>query len=150
MNTFAWVGLLVVVAVAAFFLGALFTKKKFKQDELEQQAADAKHALAQFRQDVADHLDNTRKLVNKMQDNYTQLLNQVEETNQLLVIEKVVHPADPFFSKETTEQLQASLKSRPERRGDRSTASSQPSDFAAGTSGIFSGHSAENEQIKAS
>ncbi|CCQ10372.1 FIG00949461: hypothetical protein [Pseudoalteromonas luteoviolacea B = ATCC 29581] len=150
MNAIAWFGLLVVVAVAAFSLGAYVTKKKFKQDELEQQANDAKMALDQFRQDVADHLDNTRKLVTRMQDNYTQLLNQVEQTNQLLVVDSTPTSAEPFFSKETTEQLQASLKNRQEKRSDRSNATSQPTDFVEGTSGIFSGQSSENEQIKAS
>ncbi|MFC0117766.1 ZapG family protein [Pseudoalteromonas xiamenensis] len=150
MNTIAWIGLVVIVAAAAFSLGAMFTKKKFKQDELEQQANEAKADLEQFRQDVADHLDNTRKLVSRMQDNYTQLLNQVEETNQLLLSDKQVISSDPFFSKETTEQLQASLKKRPERRSDRSNATSQPTDFVEGKSGIFSGNSSENEQIKIS
>lgn len=150
MNAIAWFGLLVIVAGAAFYLGVVITKKKFKQDELEQQATAAKMELEQFRQDVADHLDNTRKLVSRMQDNYTQLLNQVEETNLLLLSEKPVIDTEPFFSKETTEQLQASLKSRKERKSDRSSATSQPSDFAEGSTGIFSGSSSENEQLKIS
>ena len=45
MGTFTWVGLVIVVAIAAFFVGAFVTKKQFKQDELEQQAEQAKHSL---------------------------------------------------------------------------------------------------------
>ena len=136
MGTFTWVGLVIVVAIAAFFVGAFVTKKQFKHDELEQQAEQAKHSLEQYRQDVADHLANTGKLVNKMKENYDQLLSHVEETNQLLLEDRNKAPAEPFFSKETTEQLQASLK---ERSSDRSNADAQPADYVSGKSGLFAG-----------
>ncbi|WP_372762866.1 YhcB family protein [Pseudoalteromonas sp.] len=134
MGTFTWVGLVIVVAIASFFIGTFVAKKQFKQDELEQQAEQAKNTLEQYRQDVADHLASTGKLVNKMKDNYDQLLSHVEETNQLLLEDRNKAPAEPFFSKETTEQLQASLK---ERRSDRSNADAQPADYVPGESGLF-------------
>ncbi|MBB1355471.1 ZapG family protein, partial [Pseudoalteromonas sp. SR45-5] len=59
MGTVMWVGLIVIVAVVAFFIGAFVTKKQFKQDELKEQAEQAENALEQYRQDVADHLANT-------------------------------------------------------------------------------------------
>ena len=147
MGTVTWIGIIIIVAVAAFFLGAFVTKKQFKQDELEQQAEQAKNALEQYRQDVADHLASTGKLVNKMKDNYDQLLDHVEETNKLLVNDKKQHPAEPFFSKETTEQLQRSLK---ERQSDRSSAHAQPADYVSGESGLFAGEHKEPESAKAS
>lgn len=136
MGTFTWLGLVIVVAIAAFFIGAFVTKKQFKQDELEQEVEQAKHTLEQYRQDVADHLASTSKLVNKMKENYDQLLTHVEETNQLLLEDRNKAPAEPYFSKETTEQLQASLK---ERAPDRSTAAAQPADYVSGKSGLFAG-----------
>ncbi|BDF96405.1 MULTISPECIES: YhcB family protein [Pseudoalteromonas] len=147
MGTVTWIGIIIIVAVAAFFLGAFVTKKQFKQDELEQQAEQAKNALEQYRQDVADHLASTSKLVSKMKDNYDQLLNHVDETNKLLLTDKKQHPAEPFFSKETTEQLQRSLK---ERQSDRSSAHAQPSDYVAGTSGLFAGENKVSEHSKVS
>ena len=126
MGTITWVGILIIVAISAFFIGAFVTKKQFKQDELEQQVEQANNALEQYRQDVADHLASTGKLVSKMKDNYDQLLNHVEETNKLLLAEKKQPPNEPFFSKETTEQLQSSLQ---DRRGDRSSAEAQPADY---------------------
>ena len=45
-----------------------------------------------------------------MKDNDDQLLNHVEETNKLLLADKKQHPNEPFFSKETTEQLQTHYK----------------------------------------
>ena len=66
MTTFAWLGLIVVVAIAAFFLGSMFTKKQLKHDDLEQQVQQAKHELEQYRQEVADHLASTKKLMTKM------------------------------------------------------------------------------------
>jgi uncharacterized membrane-anchored protein YhcB (DUF1043 family) len=134
MGTVTWIGLIVIIAVAAFFIGAFVTKKQFKQDKLEEQAEQAQNALEQYRQDVADHLANTGKLVNKMKENYDQLLSHVEETNQLLLEDRNPTPSEPFFSKETTEQLQASLK---ERQSDRSSAQAQPTDYVSGESGLF-------------
>ena len=136
MGTFTWVGLVIIVAIAAFFIGAFVTKKQFKHDELEEQVEQAKNTLEQYRQDVADHLANTGKLVTKMKDNYDQLLSHVEETNQLLLEDRNKAPAEPFFSKEMTQQLQASLK---ERRSDRSNADAQPADYVSGESGLFAG-----------
>ncbi|AXQ96666.1 YhcB family protein [Pseudoalteromonas piscicida] len=151
MTTVTWLGLLIIVAIAAFFLGGFVTKKQFKHDELEVQAQQAKHDLEQYRQDVSDHLASTKKLVNKMQDSYQQLLTHVEETNQLLTQDRPSHPADPFFSKETTEQLQASLQARPERRRKQDPSFEvPPSDYAEGETGLFSGQKKESEQIKAS
>ncbi|WP_419147268.1 YhcB family protein [Pseudoalteromonas 'SMAR'] len=151
MTTVTWLGLLIIVAIAAFFLGSFITKKQFKHDELEVQAQQAKHDLEQYRQDVSDHLAGTRKLVNKMQDSYSQLLSHVEETNQLLTKERPSHPQDPFFSKETTEQLQASLQARPEKRRKQDPSfDAPPSDYAEGETGLFSGDKKESEQIKAS
>ncbi|WP_440054913.1 YhcB family protein [Pseudoalteromonas sp. T1lg65] len=151
MTTITWFGLIILVASAAFYLGTLFTRKQLKQDELEQQVKKAESELEQYRQDVTDHLANTKKLVGKMHDNYQQLVSHVEETNQLLLQEKSSRPTDPFFSKETTEQLQASLKARPEkRRKVESNATDQPTDYAAGETGLFSGSRRESEQSKAS
>ncbi|MEQ3512055.1 YhcB family protein [Pseudoalteromonas sp. BZB3] len=152
MTTFAWLGLIVVVAIAAFFLGSMITKKQLKHDDLEQQVQSAKHELEQYRQEVADHLASTKKLMTKMQDSYSQLLIHVEETDKALLNVKPAMPDEPFFSKETTEQLQASLQSRPERRREakNDTLSAQPSDYAEGETGIFSGESSEVEQSKVS
>ena len=147
MGTVMWVGLIVIAAVVAFFIGAFVTKKQFKQDELKEQAEKAENALEQYRQDVADHLANTGKLVNKMKENYDQLLSHVEETNQLLLEDRNKAPAEPYFSKETTEQLQASLK---ERRSDRSSAAAQPADYVSGESGLFAGQNKVSEHSKVS
>ncbi|KZN37329.1 YhcB family protein [Pseudoalteromonas luteoviolacea] len=148
MTTIAWLGLLIIVAICAFFLGSQFTKKQFKHEEIEQQAKQAEQNLEQYRQDVADHLANTKKLVGKMQDNYSQLLQHVEETNQLLIEEKRKAPSEPFFSKETTEQLQASLRARPEkRRSEEYAQNNPPMDYAEGESGLFTGDRSKTEQI---
>jgi uncharacterized protein len=152
MTTFTWLGLVVIVAVAAFILGTLFTKKQLQQDKLEQQAKQAKDELEQYRQDVADHLANTKKLMGKMQDSYGQLLTHVEETNQILLTEKVNHLHDPFFSKETTEQLHASLHSRPERRRTDKQADTtlQPTDYATTNSDLLSAEEAKKKQTSIS
>ncbi len=82
-----------------------------------------------------------------MKDNYDQLLNHVEETNKLLLADKKQHPNEPFFSKETTEQLQNSLQ---DRRGNRSSAEAQPADYVVGETGLFTGSEKVSEHSKAS
>ncbi|TMO64081.1 YhcB family protein [Pseudoalteromonas aurantia] len=152
MTTIVWLGLLIITGVIGFFIGAQVTRKQLKQTELEQQAIQAQTELEQYRQDVSDHLASTKKLMSKMQESYTQLFSHVERTDQVLLTEKPTHPSEPFFSKETTEQLHASLKSRPERRRDnqRSDGSAQPVDYVEGESGIFTGERSENKQANIS
>ncbi len=84
MGTVMWVGLIVIVAVVAFFIGAFVTKKQFKQDELKEQAEQAKSELEKYRQNEANHLARTSKLLNKMKDTNNQLWSHVKETNQFL------------------------------------------------------------------
>lgn len=147
MGTVVWISLIVIVAIIAFFIGAFVAKKQFKQDELEEQAQKAENELEQYRKDVADHLASTGQLVSKMKENYDQFLNHVEHTNKLLLEDRNKAPAEPFFSKETTEQLQASLK---ERQCDRSNAQAQPADYVSGESGLFAGENKVSEHSKVS
>ncbi|MFY8273715.1 ZapG family protein [Pseudoalteromonas sp. SSDWG2] len=146
MSTITWLGVVIIIAASSFFLGGWFTKKRFKQEELEEQAQTAQRELEQYRQDVADHLDNTNKLISKLKDNYEQLANHVQQSDHLLLAKKNIDMSQPFFSKETTEQLHASLSQRPERHGINTVHDSQPADYAAGESGLFSGQKKETEQ----
>ncbi|KNC69211.1 MULTISPECIES: YhcB family protein [Pseudoalteromonas] len=150
MTTIAWFGILVLVAVAAFIAGTQLTKKRFKHDELEQKAQEAQHALEQYRQDVSDHLADSKKLMAKLEENYTLLNRHFEDGKQLLSQEKST-PSEPFFSKETTEQLHASLHMRGEkRRANEQTHDAPPSDYVEGESGLFKGEGSQSEQLKAS
>ncbi len=139
MTTISWLSFLIVTAVASFFVGSVFTKRQYENDELEKEVENAKATLAQYKQDVADHLSNTDKLVSKMKDNYEQLSDHVRQTNNLLLSDNTKE-STPFFSKETTEQLQASLDKLEKPKVKPKTLDSQPSDFAQGESGIFAGN----------
>lgn len=145
MGTTIWVGLLIIVAVVTFFIAVFITKKQFKHDELEEEVAQAKNALEHYRQDVADHLATTNKLMNKMKENYEQLLSHIAKTNHLLLEDRDPKAEEPFFSKETTEQLQASLK---EPQVDRSSAQAQPADYVSGESGLFAGQKKPAKQTQ--
>ena len=148
MTTAIWITLLVATGIASFFIGSLFTKRQYEHDELEKEVAKAQGDLEQFKQDVADHLAHTNKLVDKMRDNYSQLVNHMEETNKLLVAEK---PADvvPFFSQEATEILPETKENdvtRTEILARNAQLQNAPADFVTGETGIFSGDSSENKQ----
>lgn len=87
MTTITWLSFLVITAIASFFVGTVFTKRQYENDELEKEVEKAKNELEQYKQDVADHLANTDKLVGKMKDNYEQLATHVQQTNQLLLVD---------------------------------------------------------------
>ncbi|SFD30605.1 YhcB family protein [Pseudoalteromonas denitrificans] len=138
MSTITWLSFLLITAIASFFVGTVFTKRQYENDELEKEVEKAKSDLEQYKQDVADHLASTDKLVSKMKDNYEQLANHVQQTNKLLLVDNTKE-AMPFFSKETTEQLQASLDQLEEPKAHTNITDAQPMDYAQENSGIFSG-----------
>lgn len=150
MSTAIWITLLVVTAVASFFIGSLITKRQYEHDELEKEVEKAQGDLEQFKQDVADHVAHTNKLVNKMQDSYAQLVKHMEETNKLLVAEKNVEVV-PFFSQEANEILSETRnndKTRSELLARNAELQAAPADFVTGESGIFRGNSSENKQTE--
>ena len=138
MTTISWLSFLIITAIASFFVGTVFTKRQYENDELEKEVEKAKNELEQYKQDVADHLASTDKLVGKMKDNYEQLATHVQQTNKLLLVDNTKETM-PFFSKETTEQLQASLDQLTEPKTHTPVTDSQPMDYAQNNSGLFSG-----------
>ena len=150
MSTAIWITLLVATGIASFFIGSLMTKRQYEHDELEKEVEKAQNNLEQFKQDVADHLAHTNKLVDKMQDNYTQLVNHMEETNKLLVAEKPVDVV-PYFSQEASEILPETRENdvtRSEILKRNAELEAAPADFVTGETGIFSGDSIENKQTE--
>ena len=85
-----------------------------------------------------------------MQDNYTQLVNHMEETNKLLVAEKPVDVV-PYFSQEASEILPETRENdvtRSEILKRNAELEAAPADFVTGETGIFSGDSIENKQTE--
>lgn len=148
MTTITWLSFMVITAIASFFVGTVFTKRQYENDELEKEVEKAKDELEQYKQDVADHLANTDKLVGKMKDNYEQLATHVQQTNKLLLVDNTKETM-PFFSKETTEQLQASLDQLAEPKTQTTVTDAQPMDYAQNNSGLFSGEKAAKPEKEA-
>jgi hypothetical protein len=147
MSTAIWITLLFTTGITSFFIGSLYTKRQYEHSKLEQEVDKAQSELAQFKQDVSDHLAHTNKLVDRMQDNYTQLVNHMEETDKLLL---AAQPAEvvPYFSQEATELLTETRNSditRSELMSRNAELRTPPADFVSGETGIFSGHNAEEE-----
>ncbi len=150
MTTAIWISLLIVFTITGFAAGSLFTKRQYEHDELEKEVEKAQDTLAQYKQDVADHLAGTNKLVSKMKDNYEQLVRHVEETNQLLTSEQKAEVV-PFFSAEATEHLAENAshdKTKQEILNRNASLNSAPADFVSGETGIFAGESIISEQTK--
>jgi uncharacterized membrane-anchored protein YhcB (DUF1043 family) len=149
MTTAVWLTLLFVCCAASFYLGGLFTKRQYEHDELEKEVEHARTELEQYKQDVADHLASTNRLVDKMRDNYEQLVNHVADTRKHLLEEK--GEVLPFFSPEATEVLTKS-KHQDKTRSDILARNAEleiaPHDYVTGQTGIFAGESIKNEQTK--
>ncbi len=144
MATISWVGLIIIALCAGFFAGRFITKQQLQNNDYEKQAEQAKAALAQYRQDVIDHIATTEKLALRINESQTQLVDHLVESKQLLTETKDVIE-QPFFSMETTEQL-AKARTQPRTRRDDTQLDAQPNDFAQGESGLFAGKSAKNNQ----
>ena len=147
MTTAIWLTVVIIVAFSCFFLGVVLTKRQYEHDELEKEVEKAQLNLEQYKQDVADHLSNTNKLVTKMRDNYEQLVNHVQETNRILLTEQNKETI-PFFSKETTEQLHASLDKLEKPKSKQESLESQPADYAEGKSGLFADNRSNKKQTE--
>lgn len=150
MTTAIWISLLVVFSISSFAAGSLFTKRQYEHDELEKEVEKAQDTLEQYKQDVADHLAGTNKLVAKMKENYEQLVKHVDETNQLFVEDRRAEVV-PFFSAEATEHLAETAnhdKTKQQIVERNAELDAAPADFVSGETGIFKSGSLENEQTK--
>lgn len=133
--------LLLVGGVIGFFASQMLSANAKENKQLSEKVSESEQALAQYKQDVAEHLDNSAKLLEQMNSTCQTAMKQMEESTKLLQqatpSEKVVMP---FFSKETQEQLAQTVKLRHEKRPeskDTSNVTEPPLDYSNAPSGLF-------------
>jgi uncharacterized membrane-anchored protein YhcB (DUF1043 family) len=132
---------LLLVGAAIGFVASRFLSASVQDNQkLSARVSNSEDALAQYKLDVAEHLDDSTILLNKMNSTCQTAMLQMEKSTQLL---KQATPLDvdgmPFFSKETQEQLAQTVSlrhSRAERKSEE-TSTEPPLDYSGQASGLF-------------
>jgi len=130
----------VVGAIVGFFANHFLSSSNQEQRKLAEQVSKSESALSQYKLDVADHLESSAKLLDKMNNTCQTAMKQMEESTQLL---QKVTTSDaegmPFFSQETQEQLAQTAGLRHPKRTTKQQASSTeaPLDYSGEASGLF-------------
>jgi uncharacterized membrane-anchored protein YhcB (DUF1043 family) len=140
MNVVLGLGLFIVGAIVGFFANkALFSSSQETQ-KLAEKASQSESELAQYKIDVAEHLENSAKLLEQMNSTCQTAMTQMAQSTQLL---QQATPANiesmPFFSKETQEQLAqtVSLRHNKDVRKTDESISEPPLDYSGAPSGLF-------------
>ena len=136
------IGILIFVVGAAvgFFANKMLSASSQENRELADKANQTEATLAQYKLDVAEHLDNSTQLLEQMNTTCQKAMQQMEQSTKLL---QQATPAEgdviPFFSKETQEQLAQTVAlrhSKDERKSDVKI-TEPPLDYSGEASGLF-------------
>jgi len=127
-------------AIAGFIANHFLSSSNQNQRKLAEQANKSDAALNQYKLDVADHLDNSAKLLEQMNNTCQTAMKQMQESTQLLK-HATTNDADdmPFFSQETQDQLTQTAGLRHPKRVDEKVdiVTEAPLDYSGEASGLF-------------
>lgn len=132
----------VIVFVIGAIVGALAVRflatSSIEQKELREKVEKSEFALHEYKGEVAEHLDNSAKLLSQMNETCQAAMQQMEKSTKLL---QQATPKDvtamPFFSKETQEQLAETVNLRRREKSADDNISEPPLDYSAESSGLF-------------
>jgi len=140
MNVVLGLGLFIVGAIVGFFANRTLFSSAQETQKLAAKASQSESELARYKLDVADHLENSAKLLEQMNSTCQTAMIQMAQSTQLL---QQATPENiesmPFFSKETQEQLAQTVNLRHNKnlRKNDETASAAPLDYSDAPSGLF-------------
>lgn len=152
MSAVISVVLLLVGGIVGFLAGRFFSQSNQENKKLNEQVSQKESALAQYKLDVAEHLESSSKLLEKMNETCQNAMQQMEESTKLL---KQATPTEssamPFFSQETQEQLAQTVSLRHEKREsatEKEPVTEPPLDYSGNPSGLFADkkHSVTNAE----
>jgi uncharacterized membrane-anchored protein YhcB (DUF1043 family) len=127
-------------ATAGFFANKRFSASQQEQKKIAEQANKTEAKLAQYRLDVAEHLESSASLLDQMNNTCQVAMKQMEKSTALL---QQATPTEiesiPFFSKETEEQLAETAKLRHQKKKtvEEEYSTEAPLDYSGNPSGIF-------------
>ncbi len=135
------IGIIVFIAgsLAGFFANRYLSASNQEQQKLAEQANESEATLVQYKQDVAEHLDSSTKLLEQMNATCKTAMNQMEQSTKLLQQATPATDNMPFFSKETQEQLAQTVNLRHDKRKDKPAEeiTEAPLDYSGNPSGLF-------------
>tara|TARA_R110002124_G_scaffold196067_2_gene363189 strand:+ start:83540 stop:84004 length:465 start_codon:yes stop_codon:yes gene_type:complete len=140
MNVVLGFGLFIVGAIIGFFANRMLSSSAQETQKLAAKASQSESELAQYKLDVADHLESSAKLLEQMNSTCQTAMSQMAQSTQLL---QQATPENienmPFFSKETQEQLAQTVNLRHKKnlRQNDETVSEPPLDYSGAPSGLF-------------
>ena len=140
MNVVLGFGLFIVGAIVGFFAKQMLSSSAQETQKLAAKASQSKAELAQYKIDVAEHLESSAKLLEQMNSTCQTAMTQMAQSTQLL---QQATPENiesmPFFSKETQEQLAQTVNLRHNKtlRKNDETVSEPPLDYSGAPSGLF-------------
>jgi len=133
--------ILLLVGAAIGFVTSRFLSASVKDNQkLSEQVDHSEATLAQYKLDVAEHLDDSAKLLEQMNNTCQNAMKQMEKSTQLLQQATPIEiDGMPFFSKETQEQLAQTVSLRHNRneRNDDLVITEPPLDYSDKPSGLF-------------
>jgi len=138
----------IIIAIGIFALGAalgfianrMLSTSNQENKQLAEQASQSETNLAQYKLDVAEHLDHSTQLLEQMNTTCQKAMQQMEQSTKLL---QQATPTEqetmPFFSKETQEQLAqtVALRHNREEKKEKVPLTEAPLDYSGNPSGLF-------------
>lgn len=144
----SWIIGILLVAVGAiigFFVARYWLSNHSDEAELTEQVTQTKQQLADYRQEVADHLATAQALVGQLEETQAKLKSYLHHSADLLQREQL-QPSLPFFAEDTVRQLRMANQHKQEkRRSDDRPAADMPRDYSDSHSGLFSGKTATSK-----
>ncbi|MEW6990268.1 DUF1043 family protein [Colwelliaceae bacterium 6441] len=130
-----------VVGAAAGLIASKFMSASSQENQkLAEKAEHSEASLAQYRIDVAEHLNHSTSLLEQMNSTCQKAMAQMEQSTKLLQqATPKESDAMPFFSQETQEQLAQTVALR-HKKAERKSAveiTEAPLDYSGEASGLF-------------
>ena len=140
MEVITIIALLFIGGVLGFIASKYLAPSSTETNKLATQVSESEAALAQYKLDVAEHLDSSANLLAQMNDTCQKAMQQMEQSTALL---QQATPIDadaiPFFSKETQEQLAQTVNLRHDKTPKVETEATMeaPLDYSGEATGLF-------------
>ncbi len=153
MNIVIGIIIFAVGALVGFIANKMLSASNSEHQELAEKANQSEATLAQYKLDVAEHLDNSTQLLQQMNATCQKAMLQMEQSTKLLQ-QATPNENDfmPFFSKETQDQLAqtVALRHNKDARKSDETRTEAPLDYSGESSGLFSDQkqTVTNSEIK--
>lgn len=130
----------VVGALVGFVANKMLSSSSTDEKLLAEKAEQSEANLAQYKQDVAEHLNNSAALLEKMNETCQTAMQQMAKSTELLQQATPELGENIYFAKETQVELEQTANMRPKHAEKRKDAviTEAPLDYSGSPSGLLS------------